>query len=78
VIQAFNLSIPIVALVSYLVAGFLTLELGRLVLIALPGTLVGARIGRYLFTRVDDALFGRIILVLLMLCGFFIAVTALW
>jgi uncharacterized membrane protein YfcA len=70
VFQAFNLSILAFAFVSQAFAGLLTAELGRLVLIALPGTLVGAFIGRRLYNRLDNVWFDKVVLVLLLIAGF--------
>jgi uncharacterized membrane protein YfcA len=70
VFQTFNLSILAFAFVSQAFAGLVTAELGRLALIALPGTLLGAFIGRRLYGRLDTLKFDKIVLVLLLLAGF--------
>lgn len=70
VLQAFNLSILAFAFVSQAFAGLMTAELGRLVLIAAPGTLVGAFIGRRLYGRLDNVRFDKLVLVLLLIAGF--------
>jgi uncharacterized membrane protein YfcA len=75
VFQAFNLSVLILALGTQAIAGFITLELGRLVLVALPGTIAGAWIGRRLYGRLDAQRFDRAILVLLLISGILLLVT---
>ncbi len=77
VFQAFNLSILAFALGAHAVAGFVTLELAGLALIALPGTLLGAWLGRRVYARLDDDRFGRIVLWLLLISGTSIVATTL-
>ena len=69
VFQAFNFSILTFALVSQTVAGLMTAELGRLVLIALPGTLAGAWLGRRVYSRLDTVKFDKVVLLLLLISG---------
>lgn len=69
VFQTFNLTILSFAAVSQFAAGILTLETGRLVLVALPGTLVGAWLGRRVYGRVGDSGFNRLVLAVLMASG---------
>lgn len=77
VFQAFNLSVLSFALVSQAVAGFLTREVGIFVLVALPGTLIGAWLGRRLFDRLGDHRFDQVVLVLLLLSGLSIVVMSM-
>ena len=77
VFQAFNLAILAFALVTQAVAGLLNAELGRLVLIALPGTLGGAWLGRKVYNRLDTRGFDTLVLVLLMLSGLLMLGSAL-
>lgn len=77
VFQAFNLSILLFAFAAQAWAGFVTLELGRLVLIALPGTLLGSWIGRRIYARLDDDRFARLVLWLLLVSGISITLTTL-
>jgi uncharacterized membrane protein YfcA len=77
VFRAFNLAVLTIALVSQALAGFMTAELGRLVLVALPGTLIGAYLGRRLYGRLDNARFERIVLVLLLIAGLTLLASAL-
>ncbi|MCP4430921.1 MAG: hypothetical protein GY806_08090 [Gammaproteobacteria bacterium] len=51
------------------------MELGKLVLIALPGTFVGAWLGRKTYNRLGDDRFNQVVLVLLLLSGISIVVT---
>lgn len=76
VFQAFNTSILAFALVSQAVAGLVTLDLGKLVLIALPGTIVGAWLGRRLYTKLDGAKFEQAVLVVLLLSGLMMIASA--
>jgi uncharacterized membrane protein YfcA len=51
------------------VAGYLTESVGALVLTALPGTLIGAWIGRRLYARLDTTRFNQLVLGVLLLAG---------
>jgi hypothetical protein len=76
VFQGFNVCVLVFAFVTQSVAGYMTAEVGWLVLNALPGTLVGAWIGMRLYGRLDAARFRRIVLALLLLAGIAMIVTA--
>ena len=67
--QMFNLTVLGFAALSQAIGGFVTGEVLKFVLIALPGTLIGAWAGRIAFGRVGDAGFDRIVLVVLMIAG---------
>jgi hypothetical protein len=69
VLQAFNTSILGFALVAQAFTGLLTNELWQLVLIALPGTILGSWIGRRLYSALDSAKFEKAVLILLLLSG---------
>ncbi|MCP4285035.1 MAG: sulfite exporter TauE/SafE family protein [Gammaproteobacteria bacterium] len=73
--QVFNLTVLSFALGSQALGGFITMELGKLVLIALPGTFVGAWLGRKTYNRLGDDRFSQVVLVLLLLSGISIVVT---
>ena len=77
VLQSYNLTILTFAFVSHAVAGLVTLELGRVVLIALPGTIAGAFIGRRIYNRLDNVRFDKVVLVLLIIAGTALLVTTL-
>jgi hypothetical protein len=69
VFQAFNLTILMAALVSHAVSGMLTMQLGRLVVVALPGTVVGSLLGVRVYRRLSDQHFHKIVLGLLGVSG---------
>ena len=70
VFQAYNVSILLFALISQSMAGLMTAELGSLFLVALPGTVGGAWLGRHLYTRLSDRRFDYAVLILLLISGF--------
>lgn len=76
VLQGFNLSILAFALVLQTTTGLMTLELGKMILIALPGTLFGAWCGRRLYARLDTRGFEKIVLLLLTLAGIGLILTS--
>jgi uncharacterized membrane protein YfcA len=69
VIQTFNIAILWLALVSHAVSGLLTRQVGVDAAIALPGTIVGARLGALLYVRVADRSYQRIVMALLLAAG---------
>ncbi len=69
VFQAFSTAILSFALVAQAAAGLMSAELGRLVLVALPGTVIGSFIGRRLYSRLDTAKFEKAVLILLFISG---------
>lgn len=69
VLQSFNLAILAFAIVTQAIAGFMTLELLKATLMALPGTVIGSWLGRVVYDRVNDARFAQIVLAVLMLAG---------
>jgi uncharacterized membrane protein YfcA len=77
VLQSYNLTILTFAFFSHAVAGLVTLELGRVVLIALPGTVLGAFIGRRIYNRLDNVRFDKVVLVLLLIAGVALLATTL-
>jgi hypothetical protein len=76
VFQAFNLTVLGAALISHAISGLLTAELGRLVLLAFPGTLLGAWLGARLYRRLSDKRFDAIVLVLLGASGVVLIATS--
>jgi uncharacterized membrane protein YfcA len=76
VFQAFNLSILLLAAASQAVGGYLTLEVGWLTLVGLPGILIGSWSGRKTYDRMGDGRFDQVVLVLLLLAG--ISIVASW
>ena len=77
VFQAFNLSILTFAFISLLLSGLVTIEVGKYVLVALPGTLIGAWLGRKTYNKIGDNRFDKTVLIILLLAGVSIVVTSL-
>ncbi len=77
VFQIFNLSILLFAAASQAFSGYLTSEVGRFTLVALPGTLLGAWLGRKTYNRLGDGRFNQVVLTLLMFSGVSIIVTTM-
>lgn len=77
VYQPFNLTILSWALAAQAHQGFITVEVGRLTLICLPGTLLGAWLGVKAYGLLDDRQFRRIVLWLLLASGGVLTVTNL-
>jgi len=75
VFQMFNLTVLTTALIAYGFSGLLTAELGKLVLMAVPGTLIGAWLGFHAYRRLSDHGFHIIVLVLLMAAGVMLIAT---
>ena len=69
VFQPFNLTVLGCALIAYWTQGVLTVEVGLLTLICLPGTLLGAWLGAKCYGHVDDRQFRAIVLWLLFASG---------
>lgn len=69
VYQPFNLAILGWALIAQAGAGIMTAEVGRLALICLPGTLLGAWLGIRAYGHVDDRQFRHIVLWLMLASG---------
>ena len=69
VFQAFNLAILAAVVIWHIVSGLLTIEVARLVLVALPGTFVGAWTGAQAYRRLSDRRFHKVVLGLLGLSG---------
>lgn len=69
VFQPFNLTVLGGALVAYAIAGLLTADVGRLVLMAVPGTLAGAWTGFLTYRKLSDRSFHNVVLCLLLMAG---------
>lgn len=76
IFQGFNLAILLVSLAAMGIAGVLDAHLLPMLLLAVPGTILGAFLGRRLYARVDAQRFARIVLVLLLLAGAGLVVAA--
>ena len=69
ILQAYGTAILCFALAAQFAAGILTAELWKLVLIALPGTILGSWIGHRLYNRLDNAKFEKVVLTVLLVSG---------
>lgn len=69
IFQGFNLSILSLALVSYAVSGLLDGRFAKAFVIALPATLVGSFAGQWLYRRLSDDTFTRVVLLVLLAAG---------
>jgi uncharacterized membrane protein YfcA len=69
VMQAFNMSILSFALASYAYAGFLTREVALATAAALPATIGGAQLGAFMYRRLADRGYQRIVMLLLFVSG---------
>ncbi|MAO55134.1 MAG: permease [Rhodospirillaceae bacterium] len=78
VYQAYNTAMLALALASQAIGGFMTMEVGRLCLIAFPATVAASWIGRRVYDRLGDGLFNRVVMTLLLFSGISLVVTALW
>ena len=77
IFQGYNLSILAMALAAQGTAGLLTAALWPLLLIALPGTIVGAWLGRRIYARLDTTRFAKTVLILLLVSGVVLVATSL-
>lgn len=78
VFQAFNSTILIAAIVTHAASGFLTWEFGKLLLVALPGTLVGAWLGLRTYRRLTDIQFNKVVYYLLASSGVTLLASSTW
>jgi uncharacterized protein len=69
VVQFFNMAILSLALVSHAASGLLTRQVGLQALIALPATIGGAWLGAFIYQRLADHNYQRIIMLLLLVSG---------
>jgi hypothetical protein len=67
--QSFNVSILTAMLVFNAVAGQIASGLWLSLLLVLPGTLVGVRLGLLVYRRLDDRRFDRLVLAVLLVSG---------
>jgi uncharacterized membrane protein YfcA len=66
VIQAFNISILSLALLSHLASGLLTRQVAWEIALALPATIAGAWLGAFLYRRLADRGYQRVVMALLL------------
>jgi uncharacterized membrane protein YfcA len=69
VVQVFNMVILSLALVSHAVSGLLTREVAVDAMIALPATIGGAWLGAFIYRRLADRGYQRVVMVLLLISG---------
>jgi uncharacterized protein len=69
VVQSFNIAILWLALASHAASGLLTRQVLLQAAIALPGTIVGAHTGSFIYRRFANHSYQRVILVLLLISG---------
>jgi uncharacterized protein len=74
VLQTFNMAILSFALASHVISGLVTRQVLIAAIIALPGTVAGAQFGGFIYRRLADHSYQRIIMVLLLLSG----ITLIW
>jgi uncharacterized protein len=69
VLQTFNIAILSFAVASHAVAGLLTRQVLVAAIVALPGTIGGAHLGGFVYRRLADRTFQRVIMALLFVSG---------
>jgi uncharacterized membrane protein YfcA len=69
VLQTYGTAILGFALVAQFFTGLITAEVGWLVLIALPGTVLGSWIGQRAYGKLDNAKFEKVVLTVLLVSG---------
>lgn len=69
IFQGYNFAILGFALVAHILTGVAKVELWPLVLVALPGTLLGGWIGRRMYDRMEAQRFAKVVLMLLFAAG---------
>jgi hypothetical protein len=76
VIQIFNMTILGLAVVSHVISGLFTREVALAAVVALPGTIGGAWIGGFIYRRIADRSYSRVIMTLLFISGVILIVTS--
>lgn len=69
VVQFFNMAILSLALVSHAVSGLMTRQVGIEVMIVLPATIGGSWFGAFVYRRLADRGYQRVVMVLLLMSG---------
>lgn len=69
VVQFFNMAILSLAIISHAALGLVTRQVGIAALIALPGTIGGAWLGAFIYRRLEDHTYQRVIMLLLLVSG---------
>ena len=69
VLQPYNLAVQVVAILVFLIQGAFTRETLIILAVATPFTFGAAQVGLYIFKRMDDAQFRRLLIVLMLVSG---------
>jgi uncharacterized protein len=69
VVQTFNMAILSLALVAHAVTGLLTRQVAFDALVALPATIAGAWLGAFIYRRLADRGYQRVVMLLLLVSG---------
>jgi uncharacterized protein len=69
VVQSFNMAILSLALAAHAASGLLTRDVGLALLVALPGSIGGAWLGAFIYKRLADRGYQRVIMLLLLASG---------
>jgi len=76
VIQIFNMAILLLALASHVVSGLFTRQVAVASLAALPATIGGAWLGGFIYRRIADRSYSRVIMTLLFISGVILILTS--
>jgi len=74
VLQPYNLAVQVVAILVFLVQGAFTRETLVILAVATPFTLGAAQVGLFIFKRMGDAQFRRLLIVLMLMSGIILMV----
>lgn len=74
--QGFNLVVLLFSMVAMQVSGYFTSDVFSLAAIAIPGTILGAVLGRYTYSRLTTARFDLLVLLVFLFSG--IAMIIIW
>jgi uncharacterized membrane protein YfcA len=69
VLQPFNVLVLGLSMIAFALSGAYTWELSKIILIALPVTLISAQVGLTIFKHLNDNQFRRLVITLLLLSG---------
>jgi uncharacterized protein len=77
VVQFFNIAILSLALVAHVASGLVTRQVAFEAVVALPGTIAGAWLGAFIYRRLADRAYQRVIMLLLLVSGLALVWTSL-
>jgi len=69
IIQWFNLTMHLVTISGYAISGMLTVERTKWLLVAIPAMVIPSLLGAKLYTKISDAAFRKLILIILSATG---------